>query len=1020
MIKVGYVKNAAEALEELDYEYVNEGNSINSILRTKQGIGETDTPTFARATICMVNSQAWKRDRWDEELPEGCVLAVLPLAGGVVTGILAVVALVAAAVAIYFFFKSQGMEGDFGGDPDPVYSLKGMKNQVRLSNPIEVPYGYNRVYPSYAAKPHSFYRNNEQWQRQLFCVGVGHYDFEDFMYSDTDVNNISDVYVTVFPPNTPVTLFPDRVDTAEEVQSLELLAPNQLGYTGWTSGYSACPVGEYITKLEVDYILPQGLYDTDKEEGDLEWQTVFFEFQYARMDDDGNNLTGWIPWSNVGLNERSRTPIRRTLSLGVPDGRYMVRAIRHSNLDDDGSEGSQVVWEALRGFLPSVQDYGDVTLIAVEARASLNLNDQTAGKFNTRCTRKLHYTVDGYQETPVATRSAADAFCDLYQNYYGGQAPESFLNLAKIAQASGATFDWVFAEKTTVWDAAIAIAQVARCVPSPTGTRMGLVKDQYITDPVAIFTQDNIIAGSFEWSIDGYEDDPYDAFEVEYRDETTFKPETLYCGAVEGDAVNTKKVKASGITNREEAYKYGYYHFNRYRYVRERIRFETGREGFIPTFGDVVAVNHWMPKWSQSGYVLRDNGESIELTDDLVFEAGATHHMYFRTRDGLCTEPIVVTAGADANIVIPVNPPINLFVSDPNLEPTFYIFGKDGHNHKMGRVIGIEPNGADTVALELENYDVRAFEGDGLTPPPLATPTPPSGNLPVVSSAAITLFPDRIDEVRITWSPSPSADSYILQVSHDGEETYETLTRTDSLYYDLPVAGQYVLFVRVAGVGSAGFGGYTTASKEVGIAIAKPSVAIIGLTDTFDGESLEFTISDANLATLYTVEFFETGDMAAGAKSTKTFVSGGDYLFSYTEQEEDGWNARGITARVTSSNNIGSANYTTLVAYNPSPSAPDTVNVEQILNDVDGVSYNISSSADSSRDRKCYRLWASDTQGFTPDVGTLVDEKDSASFSLYVPKDAGTTVDMYIRTASVDHWDDTTSYSTEIKINATT
>lgn len=1022
MIKVGYAESAVDPLEGFSYDYVEEGYSINRILEKhgKKEVGEDYTP--ARPVVATVNNQPWTRDKWDLPLPEGSVVCFLPLAGGIIAGVLTVVALVAAAVAIYFFFKSQGLEDDFGGNPDPVYSLKGTKNQVRLSNPIECPYGRNRIYPSYAAKPYNYYDNDgKQWQRQLFCVGVGYYDFEEFMFSDTDVSHFgSDVRITIYEPNQTVGVWRDRVDTSEEVANIELYAPNQNDYEGWTTGFSACPVGEFINRLEVDYQLPQGLYDTDKEDGDLKDETVEFSFEYARINDDGDNVSGWIPWTKVRLNAETRNPIRKTIGIDVPDGRYMVRAIRHSSLDSDGSEGSQVIWEALRGFLPSVGNYGDVTLIAVEAKATANLNDQSAGKFNTICTRKLQYLASGYSEVPVATRSAADAFCDLYQNYYGGQAPASFINFAKVSLANGSNFDWVFAEKSTVWDAAVQICQVARCLPVPTGTRIGMVKDGYVTDPVAIFTPDNIIAGTFEWSIEGYPDDPYDAYEVEYRDETTFKPETLYCGAQEGDAVNTKKIKASGITNRTEANKYGYYHFNRYRYVRERISFETGREGFIPAFGDVVAVNHWMPKWSQSGYVLEDNGDHLVLSTDLVFESGKTHHMYFKTKNGLCSSPITVTAGADANRVVPVNPPADLFVTDPNLEPTTFVFGVDGEGHKMGRIVGIQPQGEDSVRLELENYDERVFSGDGISPPPLATPTPPSGSLPSISSVSITLFPDRIDQVRLTWSPSPDADTYVVRAKLNGSSEWETITRTSSLYYDLDIEGQYVLEVQVAGVGSAGIGNYTSTSREVGLATIAPTQSTIGLADTFDGETLEFVISDSHLATLYTVEFFDTGDMGAGAKSTLTYTAAGEYGFSYARQEQDGWDARAITAKVTASNNIGDAPSHTLVANNPSPAKPNNVVVDEISNDASGVSYNISCSADSSRDRKSYRLWASDTQGFTPSAGNQVDEKDAASLSLYLPKSGGSTTTTYIRVAAIDVWDDTTSYSDEIEITSTT
>ena len=66
-----------------------------------------------------------------------------------------------------------------------MFDLKGQYNQVRLGNPIEVPYGRNRLWPSIAAREYNKYVNNDQYRYSLYCLGQGSYGIEALQIEDT-------------------------------------------------------------------------------------------------------------------------------------------------------------------------------------------------------------------------------------------------------------------------------------------------------------------------------------------------------------------------------------------------------------------------------------------------------------------------------------------------------------------------------------------------------------------------------------------------------------------------------------------------------------------------------------------------------------------------------------------------------------------------------------------------------------------------------------------------------------------
>lgn len=759
---------------------------------------------FDRPTVCTVNARPLLRAEWQTYvMQDGDIVQFVALAGEPLTIFYVVAAIVSIGTAIYTLANLPKPRTP-GQTPEasPVYSLAGQQNQVRLQNPIEVPYGRVRLWPSYAARPYNKYIDNEQFLYQLFCLGQGKYDIEGVFIEDTPIDNFQEVEYEFYGPGDAVTLFANDVVTSVEVANIELKGTNESGYD-WSGPFVANPANTTTTSLEIDIVFPAGLYYSN-DEGGLDSLTVTAVFEYRPIDNAGSPTGSWATLATISKTLATVTPQRFTVAATVSSGRYEVRAHRTNDKNTSARAGNTMQWGALRAILPETTDFGAVTLLAVKIRATNNLNDQSSSRINVVTTRMLP-TWDGSSwTTEVATRSPVWAFCDVFRNaIYGGRLPDNYLDMTALAEMDalldglGIYFDWVFEQRTSVWEAATAIARVGRCSPLLNGSRITMVRDEAKTLPVAVFNAENIVEGSFRWDIKLFEVGNNDSVEVEYIDPTTWKQETIICTLPDGTYNNPEQIKLAGCTDRDWAYREGLYLAAVQKYSREKITFQTGLEGYIPTFGDLISVVHDIPRWGQGGYVVGIRDTTVQLSVPVTF-GGGTHYIVLRNKDGSAAGPYQVTAGGADNVVVLATTIPNDFFFDYQHEPPYFQFGAADEWARLCLVRGIRPQG-DTIEIECAPYDVRMYEFDEEIAPPVGSigqPLIPA--LPVVHGLRILGIPDVKNFVVVTWVPALGARRYILQQSFDNIN-WVLVDSIRGNSYTLPVKPG-PLYLRVAGI----------------------------------------------------------------------------------------------------------------------------------------------------------------------------------------------------------------------------
>lgn len=980
---------------------------------------------FSRPTICLVNGDALLREQWDYQIKDNDVVNFVEAAPGEPLTIF-MVAFTVVATAAALYYAKQVPKPNMGQmpDQDPVYTLSGQSNRIKLMNPIEVPYGRNKIWPSYAARSYNKFDNDDQYLYSLMVIGQGSYHIEAIQVEDTNVSSFQDIQYEVIQPGGKVTLFRDLVITSVEVSNVLLQGPQrvedgsyQYKEQEWYGGFVVNPPTTKVTHIEIDYAFPFGLYNSNKK-GGLDSASVDVEFEYREVDDAGNALGDWQLLLRKTISAATVNAKRYTESFEVFPARYEVRAKRYTKDEDDSKRSDKIHWVALRGLLPDLSEYGDLTLLAIKAKASNNINDSAANRFNVIATRKLPVwsPSEGWSQ-PRATRSIVWAFCDVFMSTYGAKMGAEFLDLPYLYQldnyydSKGYYFDWVFDQKTTVWDAAKAIARAGRAVPMLNGSVVSLVLDEPKNFPVTMFNKDNIVFGSFRWDIKLFEVGAYDSVEIEYTDPVTWNPETILCKLPESDGAEPEKIKLAGCTNRDQAYREGMYIASTNFYVRENITFTTGMEGHIPTYGDLISVSHDLPRWGQAGVILDIRDNLVEVSEPLEFSDEATNYIVFRNRDGSAVGPFVATKTNDPYVIlIDITVAKDMYVSDLEEYPLFQ-FGVADKWAKLCKVVNLTPSDGETVEIACTAYDARVFAYDNQTAPPKeqnTTPVIPS--LPVIDYLEISQIPNNIHLISVNWSPALGAIAYILQQSWDGTN-WDNVVRTSNTGHILQVLTGH-LYLRVAAI-NAGAGPWVTWDGEVGIATSTPiPVQNLMLQHPFTGTYIKAQWDSVSNASEYEVRV-KTKD---GRPMRTVTVTSTTFTYSAENALEDGANTREFTLEVFASNLLGlSTQPAVLEVANPRPPKLDPIQTSIKSQTATTVTFTINWPSVPDVDLLFYRVWGSEQQGFIPSASSLKYEGLGVSAEITFNKEA-TAKSIYLRVAAVDIWDDRVNLSDQVTL----
>jgi hypothetical protein len=781
MIHVVDIKNPFDLLDGLTHHKLESASSVWDVL------GQIGWTSIDHAITITINNEELPLERWDDPIADGAHIGIAPKVQGAITFlVIAIVAIVSVVVALSFTLKPPGAVQ--GNQADPVFSLKGQTNQVKLNGPIESLFGDVRHWPTQGALAYTKYIDQDAWQFSLLCVGQGEYVEKAMLIEDTPVADFTDVEAVLYGPGETVDLFRDNVETSDEVGTVELFGPNENDYPvpdGWftvvaNSAFTRADI------LEFDITMPKGLFRQSKK-GRIKDANVQVEFEYIEVADDteATEIGTWAVLQNISKTKRTTTPLRYSFSSPVTPGRYKVRGRRTSVLSRDPQITHTVVWESLRAYLPNVGEYGDVTMMAVKARATANLNDQSKRKFNVRVIRKLPIwsAGSGWSE-PTATRNPIWAFCEIFRAEYGARLADKYLHLESLAavaaqlEIEGKWFDWTYDTAQTVWEAAKLCCTSFRAIPLLDIGRIYVQEDRPKEVVQHLFNNQNIIADSFERDTSLARAEDIDGIIIEYTDYVTWKVETVDCLLPGSEGRNMKTITLAGVTDRDRAFREGMYMLSVKLKQRQQLTFRTGVEGFIATHSDLAKVEFdtVAVDTTYGGSILLVSGDRLSLQLDQEVELTEGDDLLtVRGKDGTPYGPYTVTQGPSSDTVI-LGTPITEEIAFGNMisDPLF-IIGKPVTFGTDCSVTELRPGSDDTVEVTAMVYTPEIYAYDAATAPAKSdSGIPiPAIPLPVVTGIDIAFLATEL--YTITWNAATSAEYYVIQISSDDLEINDPL-----------------------------------------------------------------------------------------------------------------------------------------------------------------------------------------------------------------------------------------------------
>lgn len=701
-------------------------------------LNERGIAEFSKPTLCLVDGEPVLRKDWDVvifqketvisfiTLPQGgggggkifravltiAVMVAAPYAGAALGAAMGVtsavgVSLLTAGVALAGSvlvnalipppMPSSAISNYNAISPSPTYSIQAQGNQARLGEPIPVVYGRHVIYPDFGATPYSEFSGNEQYLYQLHVIGQGEYDVEQIRIEDTPITSFQEITYEIVLPGGTVTLLDTDVVTAAEIAGQELLSLADGG--NWVGPFVANPTETMADMLALDVIMPKGLYYAN-DNGSLASRTITWEVQARLIDEEGNALGAWTTLATESHSANTNTAIRLTYKYPVPAGRYEVQVLRTNAKDNSARAGNDINWNALKAHLVGEPDFGNVTLLVMKMRATDNLSQRSSRMLNCIVTRKLKiWHPDTGWSALQPTRSIAWALADILKANYGAKLADARIDLGAlfaldaIWTARGDTFNGVFDRKLTVWDALTQVARCGRTMPFLQGGLVRFARDEPRSIPVAMFSPRNIVKGSFKIDFVMPGDDTADSVKVEFFNQRTWKQDEITASLPDSAAEQPATVSLFGCTDKDHATREGMYMAAANRYRRRIVSFRTELEGMIPTYSDLIAISHDMPRWGEAGDVIDYAEPVLTLSEPVTFGDSGTHYVVLRRKDGSLSGPWMVSAGgSDYQLQLLEEIDFTPYTGTEE-ERTHFSFGIGEHWGVLARVLAVRPRG---------------------------------------------------------------------------------------------------------------------------------------------------------------------------------------------------------------------------------------------------------------------------------------------------------------------------------------
>ncbi|MCE5334274.1 MAG: phage tail protein [Desulfobacteraceae bacterium] len=225
-------------------------------------------------------------------------------------------------------------------------------------------------------------------------------------------------------------------------------------------------------------------------------------------------------------------------------------------------------------------------------------------------------------------------------------------------QEKRVTFNGGFDYDTSMWEALLKVCQVGRAVPVWNGIYLTLAIDKP-AEPVNLYSVGNIEENRFKEVFLPIEERATE-IEIDYTNlDNDYQRDklTVYRTDTPGGPY-AANLDLFGITKSSEAWRAGMYRLMCNRYLVRSAEIDVDIEALNCQIGDVVYVQHDIPRWGAGGRIVSAQTSAVTLDKEIEIEEGHTYRLMLRTAEDVIYERDVTNAPGTWTTVA-VSPPFD-------------------------------------------------------------------------------------------------------------------------------------------------------------------------------------------------------------------------------------------------------------------------------------------------------------------------------------------------------------------------
>ena len=745
-------------------------------------------------------------------------------------------------------------------------SITGTSNQVAAFKPIPKLYGTFRMFPPIpmTARPYTEIVGDDQFLRMFLCLGYGPLEIGGKTvghgYSKlTEQDNLS---------GTPIKIGETDIQLFEEVE-YEIGSPDQMTI------YS-----DQIIESDPAFSTSEnddGEFAIRTTETDVDEISISLAGQLFGVNDKAKTRRGTVRWRieyrEVGttnfiveeedfvVNSSKKETVRVGYRFKVPKGQYEVKLTRKStSFAADTSTAADFTWNALRS-IRSVQPFNVEGTVCMALR--IKATDQLNGRIDdlsVEATSVLD-VYDGTSWNPQPTNNPAWVYADIWTGNANRRPisksdldENSLLGWANYCDQEGFRYNGVFDSSGTTFDRATEVAQtgLANWNFSP-DAKIGVVRDVAQSVPKMIISPRNSFGFNYELAAVQVPD----ALRVRFVDSATYEnTERLVFddGFDESNAQKYETLEAKGVTDPDQAWKFGRYHLAQQRLRPERYNFKQDVQHLRYQRGDMLTIQYDTILVGLGAGRIKEVVSNREIViDELFVDDGKDYGVKIQRQDGTVSTVSCRLGEGPLNQTILLNSDVE------DLNPDdLVIFGEVGRESIDVKVTAIEPEGnliARVTTVPAADEIEQAWDAD-IPPfdPVLTAPVSPdltSPKRPTISrirSDENALYVDSDGSLRVRMLVDTALESFpgwdqLTQLRYRpvGDTQFETLdpVRGSSIsIFDVDEGIEYE--VQARGVKSGKFSPWTDSKVHTVVGKTTPPPNVQNFQAYQNGESVVF------------------------------------------------------------------------------------------------------------------------------------------------------------------------------------